>query len=655
MKLYFNENQNEIEQMKELFLKDIDYKRVLKRANQLCEHIFVFDDIWDMEGCDTPYKLDKINWNDSSNDDEEWCFMLNRFDYAHHLIKAYVATSDILYVNTWKELVFDWIEHHQIIEKENSTRTLDTAIRCVNFIQGIKYLETFQCLNQREYSIIIHSVLLQLQYLKEKYIPKYTLSNWGSIQTCAILYCLKQMDQYYENYELNLWATKECETQLKLQIMDDGNLWEQSTMYHVQVLNSFMLVADHQCFKDEHLNHLLLSKIKLMGYALLYQMNPQGCIESYGDSDRSNVLGVLSHSALLLQDGVLKKYGYQNLDMHLVYQLGICAYQSYEKINPIETTSFVYHGEDSGMVCIHSSFHEQSSYTFFTNGGLGSGHGHSDNLHYSLYCEGKAFLIDSGRFTYCENQKRLYLKSNAAHNSIVIDLDPTCTPSDSWGYTKFLYPLKNYVRVIENTTYIEGAILGESNNLPYTQVRKILVINPDIWVIVDMIIMEGYHEMVSYHHFDPDVMIKYQHGYVIGIENDGVCMQVTHEGIDDCLIESKMCSLHYNQERNHFVTKTIKKFKDKGLKCDIIINENKVKALKDVLIYQDGNLKPVHKDIVMAKEFVISSNESYLVIIFHQEIYEGRKLFFYKDIPLSGKCIVYHQQNGIYQIIYLKK
>ena len=53
---------------------------------------------------------------------------------------------------------------------------------------------------------------------------------------------------------------------------------------------------------------------------------------------------------------------------------------------------------------------------------------------------------------------RVKLKSMKAHNSIIIDDNEYCKPSDSWGYADFGLPLKNYVKASMETYTIMRVI-----------------------------------------------------------------------------------------------------------------------------------------------------------------------------------------------------
>ena len=79
------------------YLSEQEKILIIKQANELLENIFTFDKPWDMERCRKPYQLKDIEWNIEINDDEEWCFMLNRMDYLNYLVFASELTGEKKY------------------------------------------------------------------------------------------------------------------------------------------------------------------------------------------------------------------------------------------------------------------------------------------------------------------------------------------------------------------------------------------------------------------------------------------------------------------------------------------------------------------------------------------------------------------------------
>lgn len=608
-------------------------------ANQLMEDIITFNRPWDMERCLTPYPVTG-KWDETPNGDEEWCFMLNRFDYANSLIFASIKTADVRYAKKWKNLVFDWLKQHEIIQKAPSTRTLDTAIRCLNFTYGRAYLEALGFLTEVESEEIKQSILKQFGYLRREYIEKYTLSNWGSIQTTAILICLWMLDEAENQRELFQWAVSEVEVQYALQILEDGNCWEQSTMYHVEVMKMGFLLYFHSEKKQFHLSNAFKETLYKMARALFMQRTPKGEIEAFGDSDRVAIDDVLSIAATLFHDGELKFSTHLSADE--LYNYGCDFADVFDALLPIESTEKLYFGRDSGLITLRSDFSNKANFLMISNGALGSGHGHSDNLHFSLYYQGQPFLIDNGRYTYREDcELRPYLKSMVAHNCVIIDDDPISKPKGSWDYERFCTPLKNYYVQKADVVYFECAIAGVSKSQDYVHLRKFFVLQDKIWIIFDEIKMQGEHQAKSYFHFDPAVELVScdNQGYIL---KNGEELKMSFDEEQTVFIENNQCSLNYNELLVQKVIQTNKIFHNQLVNYVMILGNNAMIELLDAPLRQAQSESLVSKEIATAKEIRLSETESYLLVVFHQETIFGKKLYYVKDIPIYGKSIVIH-------------
>ena len=114
---------------------------IIRQADMLLKHTFIFTDRWDMEPCDTPYTVSLRDWITSPNGDPEWVFMLNRHDFLHKLWQAYLLTGNAAYTGKLKHYLLDWIEKNPITEQgTDATRTIDTGIRCMNWTVLLMHL-----------------------------------------------------------------------------------------------------------------------------------------------------------------------------------------------------------------------------------------------------------------------------------------------------------------------------------------------------------------------------------------------------------------------------------------------------------------------------------------------------------------------------------
>lgn len=621
-------------------------EEIIKQANLLLTNTFVFDKVWDMERCPRPYTLPKeLDWNTSCHDDEEWTFMLNRMDYLSFLIQAYVLTSDIKYADKCMFFMFDWIEKHQPIQPMKSTRTLDSAMRLSNMVDAMLYLYDKGLLSDQEIECLCVYFNTQIQYLKQAYVPKYTLSNWGSIQVSVIAYVLPLLEEEVETNPIFQWAKQELATQLAIQVYDDGVFWEQSTMYHVEVL--------HYVLKYIHMSNALVkpavenacTKAYQLSDALYSQMTPSRKIEAFGDSDCCLIEDILSRACLILKEKKWLFVSMEQLDIESVYCLGSHVAEEYSIQEASIDEQLYFDGIDSGMFTARSSWQNDAHFMMFTNGSLGSGHGHCDNLHFSLHYQGKPFLIDIGRFTYVEeNPLRSYFKSVQAHNSVIIDEVAHSIPLGSWEYAKFCKVYKTYARHEKGIHYCEGAIQQQNPNVNI--LRKIMFIDKGIWCVFDEIHAEGTHKLTSFMHLHPHVEVTKQEE-VYHLLQEG-CTLLASFGAPQTIQRGK-CSLRYNELESHSYFVANQQFKDTIINSSSFYPQTFTK--ESVSVWQDQEVADT--SLVSAIRFA-SKEESYTMVIFHQEVYMGRKIFYCENVAFHAKSIVIHCKKEITTTYRLK-
>ncbi len=629
------------------FIRPDAAQEIIAHADELMHQTFTFNKTWDMERCLTPYTLPVIDWNGHQNDDPEWCFMLNRMDYLDHLLLASLLTSDTGYADKAKEYILNWIAAHPTIVSEPSTRTLDTGIRVMNWMEALPYLSMLHVLTEDELTCITDSMLAQMQYLKENYLPKYKTSNWGSIQTCAIVSVLPFLRADFQTDPLYQWALNEMTLQFSIQVYPDGMHWEQSTMYHIEVVNYGMKAVHYMGLHLHPCPSVVKEQVYALAKALAGQLMPSGEIETFGDSDRVCARDVLSRAALLFDDPTFRFVGLDELDAESLYVLGVPAAQRYAAMTASAPQSMHYDGEDSGMYTLRSSWDKDASFTMFTSGSLGSGHGHSDNLHLSVCYQGDPVLIDSGRFTYREDHPlRVQLKGMAAHNGVMIDDKAYCVPSDSWGYADFGLPLKNYVRHTDNLHYFEGAMLGHDPLQVW--VRKVIVIDPAIWMIVDEVKCDGAHEAHSRLHFDPAVTVS-PAGELHRVTTPHAALTLTCPGTVS--YTSEPCSLRYNEQQPHTVVHSKTAFTDSATLITTLCGDGI--TVQDAPVFQNLT-EPTAPDFAQAHKFILSPTESYTVAVYSKEIYRGKKVLSCEDMPYHAKCVVIHEKDGHKQLTILK-
>lgn len=585
---------------------------ILTQAEDILDDIYYFVGTWDMERCATPYQLKDIDWDATPNGDDEWTFMLNRMTFMPTLINATVLTDDRRFIAKAWDLILDWIDAHPQIDERPSTRTLDTAMRLVHWHDAQKFFDYYGFIDHKK--TIASSVSMQLESLRTRYIPKYTLSNWGSIQTATIIYLLGQTN--HKNDSLFQWALSELETQVAIQIYEDGLHWEQSTMYHVEVMMYLM-----KAYKG-HQEPWLYEGIVKMAHALLMQRTPQNKMEMFGDSDNSSLTEMFTYCGLFLHDGTFLKFGNIETETYSYFY-------EYLELDGLQTQhiypqSVNFDGIASGMFTTRSNWDVDANFTMFTNGSLGSAHGHADNLHISTVYNGDPVLIDSGRYTYREDDpQRIELKAMAAHNSVILDDQDASVPTGSWTYRQFVNPHKTYVRHEDAVHYYESSYDADG----YSHTRKLQIHDSGIWQIVDEIHAKGTHTATIRWHLDPTC--TYQAGIITTKQHHTIAIQ------SDVPLQAEKTEMshHYNELTTHDVLRGSVTFENHCILTTFLYPSEKTFE-KSEIIQGAGTI---------ADATVISAYQigDLTFVMGHQEIIKGNKILYSAGRPFHAKAIVF--------------
>ena len=655
-------NVDEVRRKLKLLAQEIDFEGirsrgteemapVLERADDVLRGVFSFTKTWDMERCAEKYQLEEpIDWHAHPNGDEEWCFMLNRMDYLQDLALAWAYTGDTRYARRAAELIRSWLAAHPHIEFSLSTRTLDTGIRMLATVQALPYLLTADELGGSDLSALVASLNEQMAYERAQYIPKYETSNWGSIQTLAIVAIEQLLSDDPETDDVYRWAYERARVQLRAQVYPDGVDWELSTMYHVEVLIYILNAIWSFERRGTQAPAFMRDAAAEMSHVLMMQMTSDGQIDCWGDSDRADVRGLLATCAAILSDGRLKvASGLERVPAADAYQFGArleCAYADVEKV-PLDETTF--DGVDSGLYTARSSWARDANQTFFVNGPMGSGHGHADNLHVSVYCQGHPVFIDSGRFTYREDDpRRPQFKAAPAHNVPLVDGRSSSVPKDSWGYASFGVPLKTYSRHRGDLHYWEGAFVGHGP--VEVLVRKLMFIDRGLWLVCDEAWCEGDHELSARFHVDPTASLAPGGGEgPWRVETPAGSLAFRSTGTLSA--ERGRCSLEYNQLSEQDVLTARTNFTDHGVLIFSLCAPGM--ACASAPLYRNGDV-PVDESLAHAFCFEAGPDEAYSVAVFHGEAYSGVKAFSLGGVSFHAKVAVVHRVGDRRELTVLR-
>lgn len=658
-------------------------EHLLHQAEDLMQNTFVFTDRWDMEPCAVPYTVPAGQWTHSPNGDPEWVFMLNRHDYLPKLWQAAVLTGEVRYRRKLIDSVMDWIASNPLTrEGTPSTRTIDTGIRCMNWIQLLPFLLAEDALTDQEARTMIDSLSAQFANLRERYILKYTLSNWGVLQTTAFCAGYAWMGQLLPP-GLEAWAWQELQTQLRLQILEDGAHWEQSPMYHVEVLNACVrLLTQLYAAQKAGLSLCqearfaldagtssperkagpgegagseagwLVRAVRVLSRHVLYTADPSLMQLPQCDSDVTDVRDVLARAAALLSDAGIYRWGAgETLDMDSVWQLGAAGIAAFEAQRPQTPVRCSWNCPQSGTVTLRSDWTARANFTALKNSPLGSSHGHADQTHLTLYCQGKPFLVDSGRYTYREDDPlRTQLKAPAAHNVCVIDGQSGGTPDGSWNYSDYAEIIPHYFAEQGNAHFAEMTFHGSlRDGTPYQITRRLFVLDEGVWLSVQDVICPGKHQVKEYFHLAQGVTVQpCLEGMLL--QNGDVQLKMYYEGQMECY--QGVLSSCYNQKELAPLLVHQVEMQDRWTSCTLFAVPEYV--VRPAAVYKLGEDTPQPAENVTALDLQAGQEKCWTLLVWNRENFRSGKVFRCHRQPVYGKAIALCDQDGRVKSIRLR-
>jgi len=589
--------------------EDLNEKHIIYKADLLLNNIFLFDDPLDMEACYIPYHLKEINWNEKPNGDDEWTYMLNRHGFLLELSWAYKITGQKKYLDKIKELIFDWINKNNILTEKNKNawRTIDTGIRLTNWVRTLILVSEDIKLSSKEMNIINKSLKLQTSHLENAYIDKHTLSNWGVLQlTGYLMTSIFFKDIISKDNEK--WAYETLEKQLKLQFYNDGYHWEQSPLYHFEVIMSCSYLLMCYEFLNIKCPINLRELLKKPAYITYYMELLNGKLVPLHDSDNIEITS----------------------SIYILKLLDLTFDNNYSNF---------FEGKSSGNFIYKDLFNK--TYFSIFNGRHGSGHGHSSLGHFNYSAYEYDYIVDSGRFTYVDNSPiRSFLKSSYAHNNIIIDDNPETIINKSWKYSRVGEPIANEIYDDEEYNVVKIIYSGKNeDNLIYIIKRLFLYSkNEDILVIFDIVDHKGDHEIQRSFQLHSDVLAtKNNDGFLLEVHNKPIYL--TSFDNNNASIKSSFISSIYNQLSNADKIIYKDKFNDLGIYVSVLSKEKL--RLEKRKIVQDKNESNILDKYYFGFDIYNNKNKKLMDIFYSdKDTYEGSKLYISENIFLYGELIV---------------
>lgn len=564
-KLYFTDDEKSqiVDYVKQNCQHELD--DIFLTADEVLEQTFVFRFPWDMERTLIPYTFeDSIKWDFTPFEDMEWTYMLNRHRYWIALGQAYAITGDEKYAKVLCSQMEHWIDSNPVppppIRHTPVWRTIEAGIRCENWIKSFAYVkDSVHFTNE-----LLVKMLLTLhdhgQYLAEKFIGWRGISNWGVLESHGLFALSVFAPEFTLSAEWQELSMSRLKKTARLQVYKDGVHWEQSPMYHNEVLHCFMdnyiLARNNNIEFDQ----TIIETAHKMLYADLYMAKPNHRQPLQGDSDDTDLRDLITTGAVLFEDSVLKFGGYSQLHFDQIWDLGLDGLRIYDQLEVKSPEQDSFALSASGNYFMRTGWNEEDLYLHFHCGPLGSNHGHADMLHIDIHAYGKDLLTDTGRYNYSDGTPlRGMLKHCSAHNTTMVDGIEFTEYLESWAYGRVAEPYGMQWISEPLFNYAEGGHTGYLHlDDPVYPLRRILFVKPNYWILIDSFRCKEQHTFTQRFHFPPgDIAIDPGNNvcYTLSPNEANLAIIPVHKDQSTAQIHEGYISYFYNQlESNKSVT-----------------------------------------------------------------------------------------------------
>jgi hypothetical protein len=339
--------------------------------------------------------------------DEEWRIEWTKFYYGLDLAAAFHATGERRYLTTWEQLVRSFLR-----QVPAGSDTSDVSARRVqNWVyawQAFATAPAFDGLAGGLEDELLAGLDRELRQIREHLSAE---RNHRTLELYALFVVPLALPLLDPDGELVREAAALLADNLLTDVRADGVQREHSTHYHLIALRSFLATRENARRFGLDLGAAYDAHLRRACDFALHCHRPDGTIPALSDSDGGSYGDLLALAADLLDRPDLR------------YAATAGAEGRAPRARNVSFPDGGYHVQRSGWGDGERALRDER-FLIFDCGDLGDGgHHHYDLLSVDAYAEGRALVVDPGRYTYAEDtpNMRRWFKGTAAHNTVVVD------------------------------------------------------------------------------------------------------------------------------------------------------------------------------------------------------------------------------------------
>jgi len=450
----------------------------------------------------------RIRWQDTADGSREWLWMLNRHAWWIVLGRAYVISHEEKYAAAFAEQLRDWILSNPVIKQKDEAsptwRLMETALRMrLSWLPCFKLFFHAPSFDDDTKWMMLKSIYDHANFLKTYTSSKnHLLRESNGLAAVAI--------HFNEFVDAQMWlelAIQRITAELSTQVHKDGMQIENSTGYQWLAVDELQITFELLSHSDKQRERTQIQhSLGKMCDVLCHLSRPDGSFPQLNDGfilwdiSRLQSLGKILERGEFIHVGSLGSHGKP----------------------PAELTRNL---ENSGIVSMRSAWSTTANFLLFDCGPYGGHHGHEDKLSIDVCCNGKPILVDSGSYTYEDDDPyRDFFVSSHSHNTVTVDgfsqlrrCNHRLTQAGIHN-TENAWYLSHGNVVVASGIYDDGYGRLDMRNLPrapevndVTHRRTVLFVNGQYWIVLDSLFGHAPHCYEWLYHCDPRVTAQALH------------------------------------------------------------------------------------------------------------------------------------------------
>ncbi|WP_046174531.1 alginate lyase family protein [Domibacillus indicus] len=503
---FFNEIPSDYAELKDVF----QIEQAIKEADEICngtfqyfsKHAFSCERVnWQYSPHTQKSAPHDVHWTDiadlgSEFGDIKWIWELSRFSFVYPLVRAYVATGNDQYAETFWRYFEDFVEHNPPELGANYKCGQEMSFRLMAWTFGLFAFRKHPSTTEKRLEVLMKAIYHHADHIEKHFdFALKSVKNNHSLSEAAGMYTAGVLFPFFDKAEK--WrktGKKYIRSEAMWQIYEDGSYIQHSFNYQRLAIQDLTWVVrlsqiSNDSFDDEFL--------KRFGQTVLFMYQHQdlqsGRLPNYGMNDGAYIHPLTScdyldhRPALQVAWHTLNGtflYDDQSVN-EIVYWL---SGDSENSVTQMKQSSQAYPLGGYYTLRTEDSFGVIRSATYKHRPAQ------ADMLHFDLWHQGENILADAGTFSYNTDMDHiLYFNGTASHNTVMVNNQDQMKKASRFIWLNWTKSKTLRAEKIDNMQIFEGEHYGYGS---ITHRRGVIQVDEQ-WIIVDDIFGSLNNEEIS--------------------------------------------------------------------------------------------------------------------------------------------------------------